>query len=282
MLKLLRSNFSRAIKNKTMWISLAVQAIVMICMIIISVIQRKADPNSSPVASDEFLLVIYSLFGIPLQGILISVFGCQIIGADYANGTIRNKLIMGHSRSSIYISNFVTVAVFAILLNIVGLLTVCAIAMPIFGPFKYSAKLIAWIIIDGTAVMLAYAAIVTIVSMLSKSTTASIVICLLTLIIATFVFLSISFKVNQPDMIAETSFNELGELVEVMVPNPDRPKPQLKAFYQFCLDFFPSGQVLQLSKGEKFHDWQMLLYSLGIIAATNAGGCLAFRRLDLK
>lgn len=282
MLKLLRSNFSRAIKSKSMWISLAVQACVLIGLIIITVIQQKSDPSISPVASDEFLLMIYSFFGFPLQGILIAVFGCQHIGADYANGTIRNKLIMGHSRSSIYIANFITVAVFALLLNIVGMLVVCAVGIPIFGPFKKSATLIAWIIIDGAAVMLVYAALITLVSMLSKSTTTSIVICLLTLVIATFVFLSISFKATQPDMIPETYFNELGELVEVMVPNPERPKPQIKALCQFCLDFFPSGQILQIGKGVKFHDWQMLLYSLGIIAATNVGGCIIFKRYDLK
>lgn len=282
MLKLLRSNFSRFIKSRSMWISLAVQAFVLIAMMMISVIQKKTDPDVSPVTSDVFLLVIYSLFGIPLQGILISVFGCLFIGADYGNGTIRNKLIMGHSRTSIYLANYITVAVFAVVLNIVGLLAVLAVGLPIFGTFKTQTKLLVWIIVDGTAVMLVYAAVVTFVTMLSKNTTASVVFCLLTLFIAMFVFIAMIDKIGQPDTITQTSFNELGELIEVIVPNPEKPSPQLKAFYQFCVDFFPSGQNLQISRGEKFHDWQMLLYSLGIIAATNAGGCLAFRRLDLK
>ena len=49
---------------------------------------------------DYFLNLDFVLFGI-ISAVFISIF----IGTEYSDGTIRNKLIAGHSRTAIYISN---------------------------------------------------------------------------------------------------------------------------------------------------------------------------------
>lgn len=281
MLKLLRSNFSRFVKSKTVWLCLALQAAILLFMMSVSLIQRRND-HSYAVQSEVYLLTVYGVFGIPLQGIMISLFGCLFIGADYNGGSLRNKLIMGHSRSSIYLANYITVAVFALLLNFVGLLISFALGLPLFGKFRIASKLVVWIVIDGTALMLAYSALVTIVAMLSRNTTVSVITCLIALVVAMFTFMMISDTLSEPETVTVITYNSLGEPIEKITANPQSPSKAVRALYQFCLDFFPSGQTLQLSKGENFHDWQMLVYSLVIAASTTTAGCLVFRKLDVK
>lgn len=53
-----------------------------------------------------------------LIGILISLLVSLFIGTDYHDGTIRNKLICGLSRTSVYLSNFILMAVCGIILQI--------------------------------------------------------------------------------------------------------------------------------------------------------------------
>lgn len=282
MLKLLRSNFSRFAKSRTVWLCLGLQALIILAMMAVSLIQKMTDAQANPVQSEVFLLTVYGVLGIPFQGVMISLFGSLFIGADYNGGAIRNKLIMGHSRVSVYLANYITVAVFALLLNFVGVLISFALGLPLFGKFKIATRLVVWIVVDGTALMLAYSAIVTFVSMLSRNTTVSVIICLIALVIAMFTFMMMSDALGEPETLTVISMNGMGEPIEKTVANPQYPPKALRAFYQFCLDFFPSGQTLQLSRGEKFHDWQMLVYSLAIAASSTTAGSLIFRKLDVK
>ena len=41
------------------------------------------------------------------MGVISAVFISLFIGAEYSNGTVRNKLIVGHSRTDIYFSNLI-------------------------------------------------------------------------------------------------------------------------------------------------------------------------------
>ena len=47
-----------------------------------------------------------ALFQFPMiHGVMLAAFVPLFLGADYSDGTIRNKLIAGHRRSGIYLSD---------------------------------------------------------------------------------------------------------------------------------------------------------------------------------
>ena len=71
-----------------------------------------------------------------LIGILISLLVSLFIGTDYHDGTIRNKLICGLSRTSVYLSNFILMAVCGIILLLAGYALGLALGIPLFGPFE--------------------------------------------------------------------------------------------------------------------------------------------------
>ena len=71
-----------------------------------------------------------------LIGILISLLVSLFIGTDYHDGTFRNKLICGLSRTSVYLSNFILMAVCGIILLLAGYALGLALGIPLFGPFE--------------------------------------------------------------------------------------------------------------------------------------------------
>ncbi|MDE5616709.1 MAG: ABC transporter permease subunit, partial [Clostridia bacterium] len=207
---------------------------------------------------------------------------CIIIGADFNNGIARTKILSGHRRSKIYASNLITSFVIAAAINAVYLLMFIAIALPIFAKITISASDAVWLILDGTLMLFAYSAIITMIVTISKNTTAATIICFSLLFIGMILFQYLNNLISQPPMIENVYINDLGEVVSEIVPNSNMPSKAAKAFYQFLVDLFPSGQSLQLATGADYNNWQMALYSLGIIGATTGAGMIAFNKTDIK
>ena len=71
-------------------------------------------------------------------GIIFPIFAGIIIGADMTNGTLRNKVIIGHSKAKIYFSHLIVTIVF-------GIVTVTLYALVTLGFalvfFKYGVEL---------------------------------------------------------------------------------------------------------------------------------------------
>lgn len=64
---------------------------------------------------------------------IIAITGGLFISKDYTNNTIRNKIIVGHSRPSIYMANWITSVIMTLVLFAVYLLFIFAVGVPIFG-----------------------------------------------------------------------------------------------------------------------------------------------------
>lgn len=282
MIKLLRANLLRAIKSKTLWTWAIAYAIYAICMPIFIKINN-VDSSSMPEGISDLLFAInYGLEGFPLQGVGVAIVTSIILGADFHNGTLRNKIILGESRSNIYLSNLLTIMIVSIAFNVVYLLFFFCISMPMFGGFVGSATTVLWFFLNGTLMMLAYASITTLIIMSCKNSTAAIITAFALLLIGMFVFLMCDNIIRAPEFIETEKLNEFGEIIQETVRNPQYPSPTKKAFLQFVIDLFPSGQSMQISSTAYTHNWQMALYSIGMIGATSGAGIFAFNKSNLK
>ena len=59
---------------------------------------------------------------------------CQpFIGTEYSDGTIRNKIVVGHSRSTIYLANLLTCCFAGLIMCLCFILPTLAIRIPLFG-----------------------------------------------------------------------------------------------------------------------------------------------------
>ena len=163
----------------------------------------------------------------------IAIVASIILGADFHNGTLRNKIILVHNRIDIYLANLLTIMIVSIAFNVIYMFFFFIITMPMFGGFTLSATKMFWIFLNGTFMMLAYASIMTLIAMLCRHSTASTITAFVVLIVAMFVAQFCSNIVDMEEFITHLDINELGEIVEETIRNPQYPSPAKKAFCQF-------------------------------------------------
>lgn len=103
MKKLLHANFSRLIKSKEFLICAAIMFIASV----VWAFRVSAFPNNH-LEDKEFYLDGFVFNFAPYIAILSAVFITLFLGTEYSNKIIRNKLIVGHTRTNIYLADFIT------------------------------------------------------------------------------------------------------------------------------------------------------------------------------
>lgn len=247
MRKLLSANVSRLWSNKPFWLT-AVIMIVAESLLCLLFLQQGSLPM-------EFVLFI-SLQGI---GVLTSVFYSLFLGTEYSDGTIRNKLVVGHTRSSIYLSSFITGIIAVSIIYLAGLLTGGVIgavsnAIPATGIGQLAfAGVIGWL------ACISYAAIFNLIGMLSTSKAKTSVLSILTAFILVFFGLT-CYSLARPGLLSASK----------------------AAIFQFLFDFNPYGQTFQLLSVDIASLWKLAVYALLLISILTGVGLYVFRKKDLK
>ena len=104
MRNLLSANFARLRKSVLFWLGIAAMAVYAVIMLVswyrTNQIILQSDRPEMAMGMDQFL---FSFIG--LIGILLAAFVGLFLGTEYSDGALRSKLIVGHSRSTVYLSN---------------------------------------------------------------------------------------------------------------------------------------------------------------------------------
>lgn len=108
MSKLLSANFMRLKKDKFFWIGIIFMfaAGVLYPTMIYRDVQKTGIINTVDDAFCGCTLFI---------GVVMAVFCSLFIGTEYSDGTIRNKIAIGHTRTALYLSNAIVSATVSIL-----------------------------------------------------------------------------------------------------------------------------------------------------------------------
>ena len=101
MSRLFVSTFFRMLKKIVFWI-------LLICMFVYGVYSAS---NAASEANGGFALDGCFLDFAPFMGLVAAILTSMFIGSEYSDGTIRNKLVVGHSRMRIYLANFIVCSV---------------------------------------------------------------------------------------------------------------------------------------------------------------------------
>ena len=268
MIKLLRANFHRLLMDKVFWIAVACMAgeAVFLC-----IVGHHANSN---MPLDTIVLSCFGFSGMAIPGVVMAVVCTLFVGKEYAGGTIRNKLIIGKTRESIYFANVITCVVVGLVLELAYLLFGIAIGLPLFGGFTESPEKVMAVLGIGTLLMAFYASVITAITMLARNQTTAIIINLLSVIIVMFVSMYLIDRIDAPEFFMTD---------EGLVKNSYCPSVMLKNLYRFIINILPTGQSVALTAYTQVARlWEMPIYSTCMIAAVNTAGVLAFKRLDLK
>lgn len=279
MTKLLSANFSRLLRDKIFWITGAAMFILSAVMII------KNGMTVSDIASlNNIKTLNFCYFNIlPSISVFYAVFISLFIGTEYSDGTIRNKIVIGHSRENIYLSNYITCFAGTMVI-LIAMLLGCAIGFHFFGSWQGGIKDFLIKILLCIFITAAFTAIITLISMLTTNKTIALVLALVVCVAFIFFGNSIYEMLQQPEFRRDfVAYNADGTIQF----GPEKPNPAYlggtkRQICAWLLQFLPSCQSYLITNEEITNPLINIFYSVLLTAAVNICGVLAFRKKNLK
>lgn len=278
MSRLLRASFARLKKDKTFWICMAMMFGIGALFVISNYVTMKFRGYGSTVDDALFSYGTYI-------GMFLAAFSSLYIGKEYSDGTIRNKLVVGHSRSSIYLSNLVVNMAVSLLLAAAYIVAVLGIGIPLLGGLHGTLESVLRVLFGSVMMAFALASIFTLLSMLNQNKAAAAVIGLAGFFVFVFFSIYIHARLLEPKVYESYTYvdeNNGKVVTEEAEPNPNYLTGTKRVLFEFAEDFLPTGQSLQLSQWAPVHYERMLAYSAVLCVITTAGGVYFFRKKDLK
>lgn len=279
MSRLLCADFAKLKKNRFFWLCIIGMVGFGLFMKIMEYITMQQYADEAPPL--DSMLSVYSM----VIGFLTAAFVSLFVGTEYSNGTIRNKIIIGHSRAAIYFSNLITCSAAGFFMCLAYLLPALAAGIPLCGIKTADFRYLAGMILCSFIMTLAFTSLCTLVGMLcqNKAMTAVITILSVCLFFAASVY--ISAKLNEPETYPEISaFADDGSVIDARdVPNPGYVRGTQRQIYEFLDEFLPTGQSVILTRGDKDASFLLMsAYSAGITAVAAGIGIFIFRKRDIK
>ncbi|MDE7362141.1 MAG: ABC transporter permease [Oscillospiraceae bacterium] len=213
-----------------------------------------------------------------------AIFAALYLGTDYSNGTIRNKMIIGHTRAEIYFANLVTVAVGGVLIFAAACAAMLVLGLCLGGKLGMPAGEFALDIAVCLCAVIAICAIFTVLGMLFSSKSTIITLTLVLTFVLVISAAMIASLLAEPEYTTEYMITADGgvEMSEELKPNPLYVSGIKRDILTAVNDVLPSGQLMQMEIGIVQNAGIMPLYSLGVLAVSTAVGAVVFRRKELK
>lgn len=217
-------------------------------------------------------------------GFFIAMFTSLFAGIEYDYGTIRNKIIVGHSRSMIYLSTLILNIIVAVLLQLIYILVVVIIGIPLHGTFSLTVSQIVVTFVYLTIAIICYTTIFNFISIICKEITLSTIINIALILI---MFISVQLLgqvINEREFTYLTVHGENGEIIsqEINGKNPDYPGEKAKEICRKILYIIPTGQVDTILSNKENIDNQVLLYSITVSIIVNILGVIIFEKKELR
>lgn len=278
MSNLLRANFFRLWRSKSFWACLVFQTGIGIYVPVSCYLQYLQDPSLQSHHLDVELLNF-----VPFVCILSALFCALFLGTEYSDGTIRNQLVVGHRRWSIYLSHLATCVTGCLLLCVVYLLPYLAVGIPLFGPLVTDLGTVLAYVGASLALTVALASVYTLVAMLNQNKAVSAVVAL---VLSFGLLLSGSYLysyLNYPPTHTTLTYDPVtGAMVEEEVESPFYLEGTKREVFQLLCDLSPGGQMMQCAAWDAPNLPRLPVYSAAVTVVTTGVGLWLFRRKDLK
>ncbi len=273
MIKLLRADFARLFKTPSYWICAAVSLVLCVLNIVLSYLTNNelSESIGTFMFKDGSNIMLFS-----------AVFASIYIGTDYSCGTIRNKIIVGHKRGEIYLSNLIITSAGALIMRVLSWICEAAFGLIVGGKLGMPAGRLALLMTVSAFSLIAVCSVFTFIGMVISSKSTGIVASILTLMALVIGGAIIMELLNQPEFITQYNISINGVPEAELVPNPLHITGALRDVLTVINDVNPGGQAVQLEMNQPHDPHFMPLYSAGVTAVMTAVGLSVFRKKDLK
>lgn len=274
--KLLTANFARLRKNQVFILSVIFMVVIGILFPLVTY-QEMLELN-----------IIYHLqeraFWYPVfLGVILAIFCGLFLGTDNSDNTIRNKIIVGHTRNNIYFSNLITCMIVGVILCITHTIIIICVGTPLLGFYTMEIGDVIGYSVAIITMSFSFASIYTFVSMNCQSKATIAVVCLMLWFCLLFVSLYVQNKLMEPEMVEGSvvlsSIN--GQSVD-MVKNPDYISGKTRDVFTFLSEFLPSGQAILFMRCEATRWGHIIIYNIVTSSVLSVLGMFFFRHKDLR
>lgn len=257
MRKLLAADFHLLRRNIVFWLAFCF-------MVASTVILVLSTDNMLSYDASKYTIEVTMFCMMPGIGIINAIWIHLLIGNDYDQGTIRNKFICGHQRSSIFFSHWLVACCGSLFILAASLVTSAVLSWYCFHAFMLDAAHFALVIISCVLLTIAYTAICVALAM-NISRRASSVVCGMLAMLG----LAIAASIIDSNI---TSILVYGVAVS----------PLTEKLLFFFYDLLPSAQCVQLNNMmfDRVSHWPLLSILLTIVVTII--GYLLFKRKDIK
>lgn len=281
MRKLLSANFSRLWKSHVFWLGMASMCGFGIFAVIMRYRDILEDPGYAYTTADGF----WFLGGLYIS-VVLSVFISLWLGTEYHDGTMRNKLTVGHTRGEIYAANWLTCTISSLMMHIGYIFMVAIFGTLLLEPFTTPVHILVISTLVSLLTVVAMSSVFVMIAMLVSSKSTSAVISMMIALAMLLGSMTVYSMLTAPEY-HENNFQMSvnGEIVQGdPIPNPKYLRGTEREIYQFIQDFQPAGQMMQFNAGDNFPDHieRFPVCSLLLTVITTGIGYELFRRKDIK
>ncbi|WP_338845982.1 ABC transporter permease [Clostridium perfringens] len=279
MRKLITANFHRFSKDRFSWCVLGIVVILSLGNVFNSVGSFETMAASGyAVSLDE-----YYFNQAPLIGAFLALLISMFLGTEFSEGTIRNKLCIGHKRNEIFLSNFISCALATIVLTAVWLLT-SALLFGMIGPLEIEMEVSEFVgcIFVAVGFTVSFAALYTVIGSLSSNKAMTIIYTFAVFIVLVMAASALDDRLCEPEM--HTGMTIVGnQFVEMEpTPNPLYLSGATRTVCEVALELLPTGQALLLSDVAIEYPVRAIALSVVFTVVTLLVGSMLFRRKDIK
>ncbi len=235
-------------------------------------------------------------------GITVAIVVSLFVGTEYSGGAIRNKLVVGKSRITVYLAGYLACAGVVLLLFLVSSLAALALGSVLFSAPSAAPGTIMTAFFVGAMICLLYAAVFYFIAVICGSRVWAAIFSILLAVALLMAASELSQTLEQGpytmqlvpeefstskeaysiDGVAEDMFDGL---VMETVPNPNYLSGEKREIVQLFYDINPAGQTTQLarlSEQDILYPLRIILLDAGLSAVFALGGIWIFRRKDIK
>ena len=275
MRKLITASFSRLWKEKQFWLVFAFMSIGSVCYNWIGY----NEINNPQIYVEDILFCM-----LPVSSFVFALFISMRLGTEFEDHTIRNKLIVGYSRTQVYFSEYLTCMAASVILLAVMLLCSSLFGLFLSLEFLSDWKDIAFLVFGCVLMASVFSAMFVGISMnvgsKAASLVASIVFLFAILLLASFCINALAEEPMTYSNIVITVEDgvQFGDLIE----NPAYVDGTQRSVYELIADILPTGQTIQLNNLDFERATRWPVFSLIMLIIATVGGFLPFRKRDIR
>lgn len=212
-----------------------------------------------------------------------AIFTALYLGTEYSDGTLRNKLMVGRTRTEIYFSDLLSVILGSLIICAAERIGTLCIGLFTGGRLGMPADKLLFDTLIFVLALAAFCAVNTVIGTLIASRSSIVVVTFVMLFASALAASLIWSRLREPEYVPSWMFTANGvEQTESAERNPRYLDGAEREVYTFINNVLPTGQAIQLETEDIQNEAALPLYSFCVIALSSAVGAAVFSGKDIK